>query len=220
VYVTDWAVLDASFAGHVSTSAHYTLSATEDCGASMPPPAMTSDPYAGLTQSGAEIPRAGLTNPTLRATLGVSVEPYGSVVDYGGRSWVQGRVSWFGGPTDTGVGPTETVAISGEVARSLNSPMHPDAATLAAHPERYYYCAMRFSYSPQSTSWWRNARIVIANPRTGVRVVVRPADWGPNTSTGRLIDLSPQTISDLGLTTDDTAVVAFAMPGTPLGVVH
>ncbi len=220
VYVTDWAVLDASFTGHVSTSAHYTLTATEDCGATMPPPMTTTDVYAGLTQSGAEVPRAGLTNPTLRSTLGISTEPYGTVVDYGGQSWVQGRVSWFGGPNDTGVGPTETVAISGEVARSLNSPLHPDAATLAAHPERYYYIAMRFSYSPQGTSFWRNARFVIANPRTGVRVVVRAADWGPNTSTGRIMDLAPQTIADLGLSTDDTAVIAFALPGTPLGVVH
>ncbi len=221
VYVTDWAVLDRAFSGQVSTSARYTLTATENCGSAMPPPPMSgSDPYAGLTQSGAEVPRAGLTNPTLRATLGMSVEPYGSVVDYGGRSWVSGRVSWFGGPTDTGVGPTETVAISGEVARSLNSPLHPDAATLAAHPERYYYIAMRFSYSPQSTSWWRTARLVIANPRTGVQVVVRPADWGPNTSTGRVMDLSPQTIADLGLATDDTAVIAFARPGSTLGVVH
>lgn len=220
VYVTDWAVLDAGFTGRVSTSARYTITASEDCGASMPPPVASSDPYAGLTQSGAEIPRAGLTNPTLRSTLGMSVEPYGSVVDYGGRSWVSGRVSWFGGPSDTGVGPTETVAISGEVARSLNSPLHPDAATLAAHADRYYYVAMRFSYAPMSTSFWRTARLVIANPRTGVRVVVRPADWGPNTSTGRVMDLSPQAIADLGLATDDTAVIAFARPGTPLGPVH
>jgi hypothetical protein len=53
-----------------------------------------------------------------------------------------------------------------------------------------------------------------------VRVVVRPADWGPNTSTGRVMDLSPQTLADLGLSTDDTAVIAFALPGTPLGIVH
>lgn len=219
VYVSDWSILDHGFAGRVATSAHYTISASEDCGTSMPPPTATGV-YAGLTQSGSEIPRAGLANPTLRATLGMSTEPYGSVVDYHGQSWVSGRVSWFGGPSDTGVGPSETVAISGEVARSLNSPLHPDAATLAAHPERYYYCAMRFAYSPNGTSWWRNARIVVTNPRTGVQVVVRPADWGPNTSTGRVIDLSPQAILDLGMSTDDTAIIAFAPAGTALGVVH
>ncbi len=220
VYVTDWSILDHGFAGRVATSARYTLTASESCGGATPPPTTSTDPYAGLTQSGAEVPRAGLTNPTLRSTLGMSTEPYGTVVDYHGQSWVSGRVSWFGGPSDTGVGPSETVAISGEVARSLNSPLHPDAATLAAHPERYYYVAMRFSYSPMGTSFWRSARLIIANPRTGVRVVVRPADWGPNTSTGRVMDLSPQVIADLGLTTDDTAIVAFAQPGTALGVVR
>ncbi|MFO0683840.1 MAG: N-acetylmuramoyl-L-alanine amidase [Sandaracinus sp.] len=220
VYVTDWAVLDGAFRGRVSTSARYTLTASEDCGATMPPSSTSTDAYAGLTQSGAEIPRAGLANSTLRATLGVSTEPYGTVVDYHGQSWVSGRVSWFGGPTDTGVGPTETVAISGEVARSLNSPMNPDAATLAAHPERYYYCAMRFAYQPQGTAFWRTARLVLTNPRTGVQVVVRPADWGPHTRTGRIIDLSPQAIADLGLSTDETALVAFARPGTPLGRVR
>jgi rare lipoprotein A (peptidoglycan hydrolase) len=79
---------------------------------------------------------------------------------------------------------------------------------------------MRLDYSPNDQSFWRTARFVVTNPRTGVQVVVRPADWGPNTFTHRIIDLSPQAIADLGMSTDDTALVAFARPGTPLGVVH
>ena len=79
--------------------------------------------------------------------------------------------------------------------------------------------AMRGSYSPNGTSWWRNARLVVANPRTGAQVVVRPVDWGPNTSTRRVIDVSPQTMRDLGVTTDDEVPVAFALPGTPVGPV-
>jgi hypothetical protein len=219
VYVTDWAVLDAAFGGRVSTTARYRLVASHDCAAATAPPA-SSDPYAGLTQSGSEIPRAGLANPTLRSALGVSAEPYGTVVDYAGRSWVSGRVSWFGGPSDGGVSATETGAITGEHLRSLGSPEHPDAATLASRPADYYYLAMRFSYSPNGTSWWRDARLVVTNPTTGASVVVRPVDWGPNTSTGRVLDLSPQTLADLGLDTDDTALVAFAAPGAPLGVVR
>ena len=39
-------------------------------------------------------------------------------------------------------------------------------------------------------------------------------------SIGRVMDLSPQTLADLGLNTDDTAVIAFALPGTPLGIVR
>jgi hypothetical protein len=130
---------------------------------------------------------------------------------------VRGRVSWFGGPADTGVSSTETGAVSGERLRSLNSPLDPDAATLASRPQDYYFIAMRWSYSPNGTSWWRNARIVVTNPATGVQVVTRPVDWGPNTSTLRIIDVSPQTMSELGVTTDDEVLVAFAPAGTPLG---
>lgn len=43
---------------------------------------------------------------------------------------------------------------------------------------------------------------------------------GPHTDTGRILDLSPQVLRDLGLQTDETALVAFAAAGTPLGVVR
>jgi N-acetyl-anhydromuramyl-L-alanine amidase AmpD len=180
----------------------------------------SSGVYAGITLDGSHIPHEGLANPTLRATLGVSTEPYGTVTDYHGQSWVSGRVSWFGGPTDTGIPTTGRMAISGELARLDNSPMHPSSGTLAAHLPSYYYCAMRWDYHPNDQSFWRDARIVVTNPRTGVQVVVRAADWGPNTFTHRIIDLSPQAIADLHMATDDTALVAFAPPGTPLGPVH
>ena len=219
VYVTGWAILDGAFRGALPTSSRYRLTATHDCSAPTDPP---TDPpatgvYGGLTQSGSEIPRAGLSNPTLRSTLGISTEPYGDVISWGGDDWVRGRVSWFGGPSDTGVSSTETGAVSGERLRSLNSPLDPDAATLASRPQDYYFVAMRWSYSPNSTSWWRNARVVVTNPATGVQVVTRPVDWGPNTSTRRIVDVSPQTMSDLGVTTDDEVLVAFAPAGTPLG---
>jgi hypothetical protein len=109
---------------------------------------------------------------------------------------VSGRVSWFGGPTDTGIGNGH-MTISGELARGDNSPLHPTQSTLDAHREAhyyyyyyYYYYAVRLDYSPNGTSWWRTARFVVTNPRTGVQVVVRPADWGPNTFRHRIIDLS------------------------------
>jgi len=91
---------------------------------------------------------------------------------------------------------------------------------LAARPADFYYCAMRWAYSPNGPTFWRSARILVRNPTTGVTIVVRPADWGPNTSTRRVIDLSPQSLVDLGLTTDDQVQVAFAAPGTPLGVLR
>ncbi|MBX7193724.1 MAG: N-acetylmuramoyl-L-alanine amidase, partial [Sandaracinaceae bacterium] len=196
---------------------------TSGCGLSSEPapsPVPSGLPSAGLTLSGSEIPRAGLANATLRGALGLSTEPYGNVETFEGASFVRGRVSWFGGPRDTGVTTTETGAVSGERLRSLNSPLSPDAATLRSRPADYYYAAMRWSYSPNGTRWWRDARILVVNPATGAAVVVRPVDWGPNTSTRRVIDLSPQALSDLGLDTDGQALVSFAPAGTPLGRVR
>ena len=194
-------------------------SGTAGCGGASGPP-MGSGLNAGLTLRGSEIPRAGLSNGTLRGALGVSVEPHGEVVTVDGASWVRGAVSHFGGPSDTGVSSTETGAVSGERLRDLNNPERPSASTLRARPEDYYYVAMRWNYSPNGTRFWRDdARLLIRNPVTGAQVVVRPVDWGPHTRTGRIIDLSPQAVRDLGVSTDDNVDVAFAAAGTPLGVV-
>lgn len=182
-----------------------------------PPP--TSDPWAGLTQGTAQIPRAGLANPTLQNTLGPATEPYGSTTTVDGHQWVRGTVSWFGGPSDTGVSSTETGSVTNERLRELNDPMNASPSTIAARPEDFYFVAMRWNFSATPRSTWRDARILVKNPATGTSVVVRPVDWGPNTSTRRIIDLSPQAIEDLGADTDDTVLVAFAAPGTPLGVV-
>ena len=40
----------------------------------------------------------------------------------------------------------------------------PTAADLAAHPEQYYYVAMRFNYAPNSKTWWRDARLLMIGP--------------------------------------------------------
>ncbi len=181
-----------------------------------PPP--SSDPWAGLTQGTAQLPRAGLANPTLQNTLGMATEPYGSSTTVDGQQWVQGKVSWFGGPSDGGVSSTETGSVTNERLRELNDPMNASTSTIAARPEDFYFVAMRWNFSATPRSTWRDARILVKNPATGARVVLRPVDWGPNTSTRRIIDVSPQAMEDLGADTDDTLLVAFAAPGTPLGV--
>lgn len=173
--------------------------------------------HVGLQLQGESIPKEGLPNATLERALGVAVEPYGAVTQSQDHAFVSGRVSHFGGPQDMGVGPTETGAITGEIVRNLNDPLSPDAATLASRPEDYYYVAMRFDYSQGGRTFWRDARILVMAVETERAVVLRPVDWGPHTRTGRIIDLSPQAISDLGIATDDFALVAFAAPGTELG---
>jgi hypothetical protein len=173
--------------------------------------------YAGLDLDGVPVPRAGLANSTLRRALGVRVEPYGQVVDHDGMSFVSGRSSWFGGPRDSSIGSSETGSVTGERLRSLNSPVSPSAGDLASRPEDFYYLAMRWDYGPAGIEYWRSARLLVVNPSTGAAVVVRPVDWGPNTSTRRIVDLSPQSMVDLDITTDDTVLVSFAHPTTPLG---
>jgi hypothetical protein len=175
--------------------------------------------HDGLTQDGSEIPRHGLRNGTLQSALGRAIEPYGTVEQLEGRAFVAGKVSHFGGPNDGGVSSTETGAISGERLRSLNSPLNPSAATLAARPADYYYGAMRFNYSPNGRASWEGVRLLVVNPADGRAVVVRPVDWGPHTRTARIIDLSPQAVRDLGVDTDDEVYVSFAIANAPLGVV-
>jgi len=177
-------------------------------------------PHAGLDLDSMSIPRAGLDNPTLASVFGIATEPYGDLVASGGLTWVRGGVSWFGGPADTGVGATATVAITGERARALNDPVNPSATVLESRPEDYYYCAMRWRYAPRGRVWLASARVVVRNPTTGTTIVVRPVDWGPGARTGRIIDLSPQSLTDLGLVTDQDALVAWAPPGTALGPVR
>lgn len=177
--------------------------------------------HRGLTLDGAQIPRRGLRNDTLRRALGVAVEPYGDSTTLDGRAFVRGTVSWFGGRADTGVTPTETGSITGELLRALEGGRSgPSAADRARNPEAYYFCAMRWDYSPQPRAFWQRAKILVVSPSTGKAVVVRPVDWGPHTRTRRLIDLSPQSMRDLGIRTDDVALVSFAAPDAPLGPVR
>ncbi|MFK7986977.1 MAG: hypothetical protein AB8I08_13210 [Sandaracinaceae bacterium] len=174
-------------------------------------------PHAGITQEGMSIPYAGLDNATLAGTGMGSTEPYGDRVTHEGREYVRGTISHFGGPDDRWVTTTETGTITGERLRSLNAPMNPSDATVASRPEDFYYVAMRWRYAPLGKSWYRGRRVLIVNPATGRAVVVRPLDWGPNIRTRRIVDVSPQAERDLGASTDDTVLVAWAPAGTPLG---
>jgi hypothetical protein len=49
-------------------------------------------------------------------------------------------------------------------------------------------------------------------PSTGAEMAAFPADWGPHEDTGRIADLSPGLLADLGLETDDEVEVIFPHP--------
>ena len=44
---------------------------------------------------------------------------------------------------------------------------------------------------------------------TGIALTAFPADWGPHEKTGRVADLSPGLMADLGIETDDQVEVVF-----------
>ena len=50
---------------------------------------------------------------------------------------------------------------------------------------------------------------LVRAPDTGIALTAFPADWGPNESTGRVADLSPGLMQDLGIGTDDVVDVVF-----------
>jgi hypothetical protein len=195
-YTTSWAVIGSRYEGSITRSAEYTFAISETCAETD-----WQSAHRGIDLEGSHIPRAGLSNSTLRSALGVRVEPYGDVVRFDGNDFVSGTLSWFGGSNDTGVTATETGAITGERLRSL----------------RGYFAAMRFDYSQNGRTWWGSQRLLVVNPNTGEAIVVRPVDWGPNTRTHRLIDLSQESLRALGVSTDDEVLVSFADPSTPLG---
>jgi rare lipoprotein A (peptidoglycan hydrolase) len=66
-----------------------------------------------------------------------------------------------------------------------------------------FYCAMRWDYSATSRAFLRRASVRVTNPQNGKSIAVRPADWGPNAHTNRLIDLSPGALAALDAATDD-----------------
>jgi hypothetical protein len=215
LFISDTRNLDRPGASTLPRDAAYSLEVRSTCPPA-PPARDLASIHAGLDLGGLQVPRAGLRNDTLRRALGVAVEPYGPVVDHGGLQFVKGKGSWFGGPRDTGVSSTETGSVSGERLRSLSSPMSPSPAELAASPERFYYLAMRFDYVT-GIEPWRRARFLVVNPTTGAAAVVRAVDWGPNTSTGRIVDVSPQTLTAIAASTDQPLLVSFARPDAPLG---
>ena len=155
-------------------------------------------------------------------TLGTEFELYGRRVRVGRWSFIRGKISKFGGPRDRGVRANEKGTLVADenpskVLREFNKPLNADRATISKRPGDFYYIAMRWSYQPKPKTWWPKQRMVVINPTTGAAVVVRPIDWGPRIATERTMDLSPQTLKDLGLKTDQDALVAFVDPATPLG---
>jgi len=130
----------------------------------------------------------------------------------------RGRVSWFGGPDDTGVSASEGLAFFYEYdeARHLFLPSQPDGTSGLARrlDVNTFYVACRWDYDVTSKDMLRNQSLKagVRNPRTGKKFACYPADWGPHSDTSRVMDLSPALLSALELSTDDEAEIGYPLP--------
>jgi hypothetical protein len=131
-----------------------------------------------------------------------------------------GTCSWFGGPTDDGVSPSEDLAwwedLDDAIAEApyLFLPYQPEGTTgLARRLNPYvHFCACRWDYSVTSKTTLATSGQValVRNLRTGYALTAIPADWGPHEEqTGRAADLSLSLLNDLGLETDDEVEVIY-----------
>lgn len=128
-----------------------------------------------------------------------------------------GKISYFGGPSDTGVLPGEGLALFNEVFEcpDIFLPEQPD---LLRNDREYpgkttglarrldttkLYCAMYWDYEVTSKHNLRNSIVRICNYENGKCVDAVVADKGPALWTKRLVDASPAVLEQLGVETDE-----------------
>lgn len=126
---------------------------------------------------------------------------------------LQGKCSWFGGPDDTGVKPDEGLGFlfKLDTAPHLFLPYQPKGTTgLARRLNPYiHYVACRWDYKETPKEILLSRFALIRATKTNIALKAFPADWGPHKDTGRVADLSPGLLRDLGIDTDDEVTVTF-----------
>lgn len=131
---------------------------------------------------------------------------------------LRGKVSWFGGPNDRGVGPDEPLAFIQEVedAPYLFLPEQPPNTTgLARRLDPHsHYIACRWDYDVTPREMLLENVALVRAVKTGRALLAKPADWGPagpesDHDTGRVADISPGLMEALGIQTDDEVQVIF-----------
>ena len=126
---------------------------------------------------------------------------------------IRGRVSHFGGPADTGVSPSEGLAFIYDVsdAPHLFLPAQPPGTTGLARRlnPQVPYVACRWNYNEHPKPYLLEHTALVRSIETGKAIEAYPADWGPHEDTGRVADISPGLMAQLGLETDDAVEVEF-----------
>jgi len=134
----------------------------------------------------------------------------------GGCITLVGKMSQFGGPKDKDVGATEGLALVEPTEIGLypnfflteQEAGYPGLARRLNTKEPYIAC--RWDYHRTPRSFLQKADITVT--ANGKSIVARAIDWGPNVNTGRVADLSPCILQQLGLQTDDLVTVTIPLP--------
>jgi hypothetical protein len=126
-----------------------------------------------------------------------------------------GKVSWFGGPSDTGVSPSEGLAFIYQYSTApylFLDKQPPNTTGLARrlNPE-VFYVACRWDYAKTPKSMLATAEQALVQVGDK-KFLAWPSDWGPHTSTGRIADISPGLMAALGIKTDDSVEVTYPAP--------
>jgi hypothetical protein len=133
----------------------------------------------------------------------------------------KGKVSWFGGPEDMGVSPSEGLAFIYDVEDKpaiFLDEQPPGTTGLARRldPDTFYV-AMRWDYDQFSKDRLAGPeKALVRSPKTGKKALAHPSDWGPHTSTNRVADISPGLMEHLGIMTDDEVEIVY--PAVKTGV--
>jgi N-acetylmuramoyl-L-alanine amidase len=135
-----------------------------------------------------------------------------------------GMCSWFGGPEDDGVSPSEDLAwletweqVCAAGLQEYFLPAQPAGTSGLARrldPERFY-CACRWDYDVTPKDMLRDSKVKALVRANGKEILAQPIDWGPNSSTGRAADLSPGLLDALGIDTDAQVEVIYPAPAEP-----
>src|SRR5699024_6260112 len=107
---------------------------------------------------------------------------------------LRGKVSWFGGPDDTGVSASEGLAFiyEYETAPHLFLKTQPPGTTGLARRlnPNVFYIACRWDYEKYPKPSLLENMALVRSPSTGLEFVAHPADWGPHSDTDRVADIS------------------------------
>lgn len=124
----------------------------------------------------------------------------------------RGKMSTFGGQTDSGMKTVEGLALYNSVADFVRhgiadyiGPPTPYSGLGRRLNTSKFYIACR--WDPTTYPRLRDSVAHVTNVRNGKTALLRPVDYGPNEKTGRVADLSPGAAAYLGLETNDVCEV-------------